>query len=245
MNFAMVLCAGFGTRMQEYTATCPKPMLQVCGRPILEHTIRHLKSLGITDVVINLHYLHDQIISYFTDGGKWGVNIHYSYEETPLGTAGALKKAEPFFKEAKNIIVLYGDVVCNENYVKLIELCIEKNAQAVIVLHERVQSNSVVEMDKDQKITRFLERPTYEVKDKKQNWINSGLYCFSRSIFSKIPDDCPADFPRDIFPGLVQSGLLYGYPLKAYRCAIDAPERYKKVQSDFLISEGEYPAFCP
>lgn len=234
MTAAMILCAGFGTRLQEYTKNFPKPMLQVLGKPILEYTIEHLYKLGFTEIIINVHYLAEKITSYFQDGYKWNVRIKYSYEEKPLGTAGAVKKVGNILRTFENFIVLYGDIICNQNYNDLLEFHKSKpNAIASIILHERNKSNSVVEMNSNNLIERFIERPKEKVKDKKQNWVNSGLYCFNQKILNYIPEDVIYDFPRDIFSTLVDEKAIYGYPLKGYRCAVDSPQRYENLQNDF------------
>ncbi|MCP4130490.1 MAG: nucleotidyltransferase family protein [bacterium] len=234
MNTAMILCAGFGTRMKDYTKETPKVMLPIDGKPILEYTINHLAKLGINNIIINLHYFPDQITSYFSDGKKFGVNITYSYEEEPLGTAGAIKKVEKSLTGEDDFLLLYGDIVCNQDYYKLYEFHrTNPGAIATIILHERNKSNSIVEMDINNKITRFIERPDYEVTDKKQNWVNSGLYCLNRKILDIIPENRFYDFPRNIFTKIYSEGSLFGYPLNGYRCAIDSPERYSKVQNDF------------
>ena len=228
----MILCAGLGTRLQELTKDTPKPMLPINGKPILEYTIEHLSGLGIKRLIVNLHYLPEKITSYFGNGNKWGVSIDYSYEKEPLGTAGALKKVSSMIKD--DVLLLYGDVICNEDYNALFDFHKSRpGSVASIVLHERKLSNSVVEMDKDQLITRFIERPEKEVADKKQDWVNSGLYCFSKKILEFIPEKVYCDFPKDIFPALVEKKLIYGYPLKGYRKAIDSIERYKEIQEDF------------
>jgi mannose-1-phosphate guanylyltransferase len=233
MKTAMILCAGFGTRMEGYTKDSPKVMLPIAGKPILEYTVRHLAKLGFYNLIINLHYLPEKITDYFGDGGKFGVSIQYSYEEKPLGTAGAVKKVEHILQSEDDFLVLYGDVICNEDYNKMLFAhCGRASAIATIILHERAKSNSVVEMDDDCKIVKFVERPAQEVKDKKQNWVNSGLYCFSKKILPLIPKGSICDFPKDIFSDLIKNGQIYGFPLASYRCAIDSPERYMKAQSD-------------
>jgi len=234
MTAAMILCAGYGKRLGDLSRDLPKPMLPLGGRPILEHTISHLAGLGINNIVINLHFLPDVIAGYFGDGNIWGVHINYSYEDSPVGTAGAVKKAEALLRNYEPFLVLYGDIVCNQDYRDLLNFhTSNKNALGTIILHERSQSNSIVEIDGNNRITRFIERPETDVPDRKQNWVNSGLYCFSNTIIDRIPGGELVDFPRHIFPGLVDEGRLYGFPLQGYRCAIDSPERYRMVIEDY------------
>ena len=235
IDTAMILCAGFGTRLNELTKTLPKPMLAISGKPILEYSIKHLINLGIKKIVINLHYLHETITDHFGDGTKFGVKIIYSYEEKPLGTAGALKKVKNVLYNTKDFFVLYGDIFTNENFIDLYNYHISKeNSVGTIVLHKRINSNSIVEMDENNKIIKFLERPDNTITENNDNWVNSGLYCFNENIFDFIPENMYYDFPKDVFPEMVSRNILYGYPIKNYRCAIDSEERYYKAQSDYI-----------
>jgi NDP-sugar pyrophosphorylase family protein len=238
MKTAMLLCAGYGTRLKELTKDIPKPMLPVDGKPMIEHTIRHLSKLGIKDIVINVSYLADKITSYFGNGENWGVHIHYSHEKEPLGTAGAVKNAAKLLEKNAEFLVLYGDVISFEDYNKLFEFHrSKKDAIASIILHERKSSNSVVEMDRNNKIIKFVERPTAPVADKNQDWVNSGLYCFDNKILELIPEKGYCDLPKDVFPTLVSNGTIYGYPLTGYRCAVDSPERYEELQDEIKKRE--------
>ena len=239
MKTAMVLCAGLGTRMKKYTMDLPKPMIDVNGKPLLEYTIRHLAMLGITNIVINLHYLPQQIWSYFGNGKKFGVSITYTYEDELLGTAGAVKHAEKFLEESGDFIVIHGDVVCNENYLNMVKFHKSKeNAIATILIHERKESNSVVEIDADNKVTRFIERPDKPITDKKQNWVNSGVYCFNKSIFNCLFEDCYTDFPAHVFNWMSKEGLMYGYKLMGNRVAVDSEERLERLE--YLVKLGAF-----
>jgi len=231
---AMILCAGYGTRLNDLTRNTPKPMLKIGSKPLLEHTITHLKLCGIKKFVINLHYLAEQITDYFGDGKDFGVEIVYSYEEAPLGTAGAVKKVKDVLCEHENFLVLYADIVTNQNYTDLMNFHISKPcAVGSIILHDRSKSNSIVEMDENNKIIKFLERPSMdELLLKRQNWVNSGLYCFNKKVLGYIPDGF-SDFPKDIFPRLIKDEALYGLPLSGYRTAVDSTERYFMIKLDY------------
>ena len=230
----MILCAGFGTRMKQFTKDIPKPMLPIYGKPLLEYTIRLLASQGVTKLVINLHYLADAITSYFQDGKHWGVEIMYSYEDEPLGTAGAVKKVADILTKEDSFLVLYGDVFCTQDYRKLYDYHrSRRNAAATIIMHEREKSNSIVEVDEEGRVVTFIERPAVEPVLRKQKWVNSGLYCFNRKILDSIVGNVFSDLPKDLFPGLTANSELFGYPLQGYRCSVDSPERYRQLQADF------------
>lgn len=236
INTAVVLCAGFGSRMKQLTAGTPKPMLLLNGKPLLEYTLIHLARYGIEHVIINVHYLSDQIISYFGDGRKLGVKIIYSYEEDPLGTAGAVKNVESILGVHEHFLVLYGDVITDIDYYKLFHVHIHNDqAVATIVLHRRQNSNSRVEMDETYKITRFLERPSEDaaIKCPYDYWVNSGIYCFKRAIYKYLKTPGFSDFPKHIFPSIVRDNAAYGYPLDSYRCSVDTPERLSRLTEDF------------
>ena len=95
----MILAAGEGRRLRPLTNHLPKPMLPLAGRPLLEHTITHLRDCGITDLAINLHHLPAAVMDYFGRGNLWGVNLRYSVEENLLGSAGGVKRLQSFFDE--------------------------------------------------------------------------------------------------------------------------------------------------
>ncbi|MBN1531200.1 MAG: nucleotidyltransferase family protein [Spirochaetes bacterium] len=234
MKTAMILCAGYGTRMKEFTRDVPKPMLPIAGRPMLEYTIRSLAAQGVTRAVINLHYLPEAITSYFKDGRELGIEIVYSYETEPLGTAGAVKNAEHILKNEDDFLVLYGDVFCTQDYRSLYSFHAgRKNATATIIMHERERSNSIVEVDESGMVETFIERPSSEPAERRQKWVNSGLYCFKRKILDYIEKVAFFDFPKDIFPYLIRKSELYGFALQGYRCSVDSPERYTQLQKDF------------
>jgi len=234
MTYAMILCAGFGTRLNELTKDTPKPMLKVGDKPMLEHTILHLKSFGITKFIINLHYLSEQITSYFGNGEKFGVEIIYSHEEQPLGTAGAIKNVENILKTSEDFLVIYGDIFTDLNYADFIDFHRSKpDAIASIIVHERSKSNSIVEIDENNKVVTFIERPPENLNyQKTQNWVNSGIYLFDKIVLEMLPDGF-SDFPKDIFPKIMQVQGLFAHPLAGYRCAVDSVERYSMLKLDY------------
>lgn len=236
---AMVLCAGYGTRLGNLTHEIPKPMLPIQGKPLLEYTLRYLAGHNIKRVVINLHYMAEKIQDYFGDGARFGVKITYSYEETPLGTAGGPKKSAHLLSQADDFLLLYGDLLIDQDLSAMLAFHKEKQAFATLLLHQRPGSNSLVSMNEANRIAAFIERPTEE--QRRQNpfpWVNSGLYILRSTILDKIPTGVPYDFPGDVFPELIKSKPCYGFPLSGYRCAIDSPSRYKEARA--AVAEGRY-----
>ncbi len=234
---AMVLCAGLGTRLGDLTREVPKPMLPLEGHPLLAYLLSHLKSQGFDRIALNLHFMPEAIRAYFGDGSQWQLPLSYSLEETLLGTAGGLKKMQPFFKNEEAFLVQYGDVLTDQDFGALLDFHQQKRALITLLVHQRARSNSVVSLDPSGRIVGFLERPSEETRaGVESSWVNSGVCICSPEVLELIPAGRPADLPRDVFAGLVESGRLYGFPLTGYRCAIDSPERLAEAR--LAIAQG-------
>jgi len=233
----MVLCAGFGTRLGELTREIPKPMLGLAGRPMLEYILANLRRHGVTEVMVNLHFRPEAIRSHFGDGSRWGVQLSYSEERELLGTAGGLKNVEMFFRDEPDFLVHYGDVVTDQNLSALRRFHEERGALVTLLIHQRAKSNSVVTLDGANRIVGFLERPTEAAREGQSSpWVSSSVFLCSREVLAAIPAGTPSDLPRDIFPKLIGTRRLFGFPLSGYRCAIDSPERLAEARS--AIAEG-------
>jgi len=232
---AIILSAGYGTRLGNITKEIPKPMLDVNGKPMLEYIINNLKKHNFTDLAINLHFMPEIIKDYFEDGSKFGVKISYSYEEKLMGTAGGVKNIENFFRESDEpFIVHYGDVITEQDFTKMLDFHKEKKALATLLLHQRSKSNSMVSLDEENRIIGFLERPSEEErKGIKSPWVNSGVCICQPEILDLIPEKTACDLPRDIFSKNIDSEKLFGFPLDAFRCAVDSAERLEEVRNNY------------
>ena len=236
---ALVLCAGYGTRLGDLTRETPKPMLPICGEPLLAYTLRYLAHHGFNQVAINLHFRPEVIVDCFGDGSKFGVVLHYSYEEDLLGTAGAVKRLEPYFSDVDDFLVTYGDLLIDQDLTALMDFHRARRPCATLLLHQRAGSNSLVQMNEAQRIIGFVERPTKaERQAAPYPWVNSGLQVLNRRLFAYIPAGQPADLPRDVYIPMLEQEPIYGFPLTGFRCAIDSPERYAEAQA--AVTEGRY-----
>jgi NDP-sugar pyrophosphorylase family protein len=223
---AMVLCAGFGTRLGDLTREMPKPMLPVAGRPLLAYLLGHLRDHGFGEVMINLHFRPELIRGVFGDGAPWDLKLAYSPEEQLLGTAGGVKKAEAFFRGDDCFLVQYGDVLTDQDLGALVRRHRQTGALATLLVHQRARSNSVVSLDDEGRVVGFLERPAEsERRGVDSPWVNSGICVCSPEILDWIPDGVPCDLPRDVFRKLVDTRRLFSVGLSGFRCAIDSPER--------------------
>lgn len=234
---AMVLCAGYGTRLGDLTRETPKPMLQLQGRPLLEYIVCYLSRQGFDDIAINLHFMPEAIREYFGDGASRNVRLTYSYEPELLGTAGGVKKMEHFLRQDDLFLIQYGDVLTDQNLAEMVEFHHARRALATLLVQQRARSNSVVSMDEEGRIVGFLERPTEEERAGVNSpWVNSGICIGTPELLDVIPANVTCDLPRDIFPKLVGSGRLYGFPLSGYRCAVDSPDRLAEARC--ALAEG-------
>lgn len=233
---ALVLCAGFGTRLGDLTREIPKPMLPIGPHPLLAYLLGHLRSHGFLDIAINLHFQPHIIRNTFGDGSRWGLRLHYVEEPTLLGTAGALRNLTPFFANEPAFVVQYGDILTDHNLSHLVQSHRQHHQQhhalATLLVHPRPNSNSVLDLDPHGRITRFLERPSPETRASlHSHWVNSGLCVASPELLHHLPQSTPADLPRDTFVPLTPSGRLFASPLQGFRCAIDSPDRLHQARS--------------
>ena len=241
---AMLLCAGYGTRLGDLTKNYPKPMLLIHGRPLLESLIVHLARSGILQIAINLHFMPELIKDYFREGQRWGVEIFYSYEPQLLGTAGGVKQIESFFEGEDAFLVHYGDVLTDQDFSAMYTFHCETRAEITMLLHQRAKSNSVVFLNEQKRVVAFLERPSDKERQKiKSPWVNSGISICNPSVFGAIPAGVESDFPRHIIPKFIDQGKVYGFPLSGYRCAVDSPQRLEEARS--AIQEGRCKISLP
>ena len=231
----MVLSAGYGTRLGDLTRQMPKPMLPVADRPLLEHIIRNLALHGFREIAINLHFMPQVIVDAFGDGSSLNVHLTYSHEEKLLGTAGGIKNLERFLKTGDAFLVHYGDVLTDQDLAAMLEFHRHKRSLATLLVHRRARSNSIVALDQERRIVRFLERPEESLRSAIASpWVNSGICICEPEVLDAIPARMFCDLPRDIFPRLVATTRLFGFPLSGYRCAIDSPARLEEARKAIL-----------
>lgn len=229
---AMVLAAGRGTRLRPLTEAVSKCMVAAAGKPILEHNVERLKSYGVTDIVINLHYRPESITAHFGDGRRLGVRITYSFEPQLLGTAGAVKKVAAVFDAP--FFVWYGDNLSDCRLDRLWQLHAARDAAATIALHRRDDptQSGIVGLDAGDRVTRFLEKPRAEQVF--SHWVSAGILVLDPRVLDAIAPDVTADFGRDVFPALLERGeAIYGYRMAEdeHLWWIDTPADYERVQA--------------
>jgi NDP-sugar pyrophosphorylase family protein len=229
---AMLLAAGKGTRLRPLTEAVSKCMVTIAGKPILEHNIERLKSYGVTEIIINLHYQPESITSHFGDGSRFGVDITYSFEPELLGTAGAVKQVAARF--AAPFFVWYGDNLSDCRLDRLWQLHAARGGVATIALHHRDDptQSGIVGLDVNDRITRFLEKPRAEQVF--SNWVSAGILVLEPRLLDALAANEPADFGREVFPKLLEQGeAIYGYRMAEdeHLWWIDTLMDYESVQT--------------
>lgn len=240
---AMILAAGVGSRLDPLTRNVPKPLVPILNRPVMEYLIELLKKHGFDEIMVNLHYLGDQIVQYFGDGSRWGVQIHWSHEDRLWGDAGSLKRVEDFFKD-DTFLVIGGDDLTDMDLSKLIKTHKDKGALSTIALSlvDDPSEYGIVLMNEDSRITRFLEKPKGEVIF--SNTANTGVYVFQPEIFDLIPRGVFYLFGKQVFPLLLdQHRPLYGHLTAAYWKDVGNLDIYKQTHKDVL--EGRVNTVLP
>ena len=233
---AMILAAGLGTRLQPLTNVVSKPMVQMVGRPCMEHAVRLLRKHGFDDIVVNLHHMPEKIKGYFGDGSKFGVKITYSYEEELLGTAGGLKKVESFFG-GEPVLIVSGDGLTDINLTEFFRHHKEQGGIATLALKEVTEPSLYgVVVQEGERIRAFQEKPAKE--EAISNLANTGIYLFEPEIFVHIPAQSFYDFGRQVFPELMDKGeKMAGYKMSGYWCDVGDLAVYREAHYDMLTGQ--------
>ncbi len=228
---AVILSAGFGTRLKSLFPNVPKVMVPMLGKPILEWHIERLKEYGVTEIFINLHYLPEIIKNYFGDGSKWGVKIMYAIEEPDiLGTAGGMKHFEGRLKES--FFLVYGDIFNLLDYAKMAEahfLHPDAIATTVVGLNDHPEDSDLAEVTDGLKFLKIYPKPNLKLPEK---WrAMRAFFIFNERILKFIPQKTYYEIDRDLLPRVLSAGEpVYGYETQDFLKDIGTPERYAAVE---------------
>jgi mannose-1-phosphate guanylyltransferase/phosphomannomutase len=230
---AVLMAGGEGTRLRPLTANRPKPLVPLVNKPVMEYIIELLKDHGIDQIIVTLHYLADEIVSYFGDGSEWGVQLIYSVEDEPLGTAGAVKMVEEYLDDT--FVIISGDGLTDFNLSEIIRFHREKGSMATLTL-TRVDNPleyGVVITEEDGSIRRFLEKPSWgEVFS---DTVNTGIYIVEPEVFKLMEKHKNYDWSKDIFPKLLEDDKpMYGYIATGYWCDIGNIQQYRQAHIDVI-----------
>jgi mannose-1-phosphate guanylyltransferase len=241
---ALIMAAGYGTRLEPLTYAVPKPMIPIVNIPAMQHNIELLKRHGYKNIIANIHYHPEQIRNYFCDGTEFGVNLTYSYEENLLGTAGGVRKMAVEIAEVEDtFIVMSSDALTDINLKRLINFHKKNRSLFTMALAKvsEVSEFGVVIQDNDGKISGFQEKPKQE--EAKSNLVNAGIYVIEPEILKRIPEGF-YDFGKQLFPRLVEEqAAFYGYPMVGYWSDVGGLGKY--IDSSYDAMKGALQVRIP
>ncbi|MCX6659508.1 MAG: NDP-sugar synthase [Candidatus Bathyarchaeota archaeon] len=242
---ALILAGGFGTRLRPLSCYRPKLLFPIAGKPIIDWVLDGLSKNGIDEAILATNYLDDMIKDHL--GKRYGkVRLHYSLEEKPLGTGGAIKEAERFLRGEKFFFVLNGDIVSSPPLRQILHQHTRKKATVTIML-KKVEDPThfgVARLGKETKIIQFVEKPRLE--DAPSRWINAGVYLLNSEIFSYLSPRTKSSIEKEVFPVLASSGKLFGYKYAAEWFDIGRFSEYRKANNVILSREaGSEPRIAP
>lgn len=226
-NPVFIMAGGFGTRLRPLTDTCPKPMLKVGDRPILETLLRSFMKAGFVNFYISTHYLPEQIRDHFGDGTNMDINITYVHEEEPLGTGGALGLLPKDLPQGMPLIMINGDVLTTVDFQRLLEFHLEHDADATMCVREYDYQIPYGVINGDgNKITSMVEKPVQRF------FVNAGIYVVSPVVFRSVSRNQYIDMPTLLERHMCDRQNVLMFPIHEYWLDIGRMDDFKRAQVD-------------
>ncbi|WAC44800.1 nucleotidyltransferase family protein [Pseudomonas sp. SL4(2022)] len=225
-NWVVLMVGGLGSRLRPLTDACPKPMLRIGGKPILESILESFMEQGFRRFFLSVNYMAEVIKDYFGDGAKWGARIEYLHETERLGTAGALSLLPE--KPVAPLVVMNGDLITKANFAAMLEFHEEHQAAATMAVREYDLQvpYGVVKVD-GVRIASIEEKPIHRF------FVNGGIYVLGRDVLDVIPPSTFFDMPS-LFQDLASKGCkAAAYPLREYWLDIGRLEEYERAQREW------------
>jgi NDP-mannose synthase len=230
---AVILAGGKGARLAPYTKILPKPLMPIGDRPILEVMLLQMKAAGIDDIVLTVGHLSELLRAFFQDGSQLGLRIAYSYENSPLGTAGPVALVDGL---DTTFLVTNGDVLTTLDLRKLICFHREQNAVATIAVHQRQAKVDlgVVQWNGGCEIKGYLEKPTYDYT------VSMGIYVFEPAVLEFIPRGQYLDFPDLVRKLIAAEKKVVGFRFDGYWEDLGRPDDYERASRDFETMREQF-----
>ena len=231
---AILLCGGLGTRLRSVVSDRPKPMADIAGKPFLHYLVKMLSESGVKHLIFALGYMGEQIEVYFQSGEDYGLSISYSYEDSPLGTGGAIRNALSNVS-GENVLVLNADTYFHTDYESLLREQL-KNKAAMTIASRKIEDISrygAILKDESGRILRWNEKMSSDQAEAPcPGEINGGIYVMQKSLIEKIPEG-KQSLENDCIPAWLEDGLyLQAVPSDGYFMDIGIPEDYAQFKED-------------
>ena len=226
---AVIMAGGFGKRLQKLSGDRPKPMVEICGRPVLEYQIENLRRFGITDIIIVVHHLKDKIMRYFGDGSLMNVSISYYEEESPLGTAGALFKIKERLTD--DFLLINGDLIFSVDLSRMIEFHKSHDALATLFVHPNSHpyDSELVVCDKEGTVTDWFKNDGF---GSYANCVNAGIHILSKKILDYPHGEEKLNLRADVLEPLILTGRIFAYRSAEYVKDMGTSDRLRHVTAD-------------
>ncbi|GMM89505.1 nucleotidyltransferase family protein [Vibrio fortis] len=226
-NPVFLMAGGFGTRLRPLTDTCPKPMLKIGNKPILETVIRSFIKAGFVNFYISTHYMPEQIQAHFGDGSEMGVKVTYVHEEQPLGTGGALGLLPKELPQDLPLIMMNGDVLTKVDFQRLLDFHTENQADATMCVREYdYQIPYGVINGEGNKITSMVEKPIQRF------FVNAGIYVVSPEVIASVPKNHRVDMPTLLEEHMNERDNVLMFPIHEYWLDIGRMDDFNRAQAD-------------
>ncbi|MBL5900979.1 CBS domain-containing protein [Lelliottia amnigena] len=225
-NPVFIMAGGFGTRLKPLTDKCPKPMLKVGDKPILETLLIQFAKAGFKNIYISTHYMPEQISDYFKDGKEWGVNITYVHEETPLGTGGALGLLPQNIPQLP-LIMINGDVLTTVDFTRLLDFHNKHMPTATMCVREYDYQIPYGVINGDgHRIISMQEKPVQRF------FVNAGIYVISPELFKHVPKHQRNDMPTLLEEEIAKQKDVIMFPIHEYWLDIGRMDDFNRAQID-------------
>lgn len=228
---AFLLAAGIGSRLRPITDTIPKCLVEIAEHPMLDWWAKLLKENGVTEVLINTHYLHEKVHAYIQEFNKKQSDITFVefYEQELLGSGGTVKANRGFVENEEDFLICYADNLCD---IKLSELiCFHQNKKSPLTMAlfrtNLPKQCGIAQLDSAGRIIEFVEKPEFP----KSDLANAGIYVANKEIFKYFPEEKFIDFGKDVLPRLV--GKMHGWETSDYLIDIGTMENYERAKKEW------------
>lgn len=224
---AVIMAGGKGTRISSLRSDIPKPMIEVCGKPVLERQIECLKENGIVDIILVIGHLGAVIRDYCGDGAQWGVHIRYIEETEPLGTAGALY----YLKDvSEDFFLLNGDIIFDVDLQRMAAWHTEREAQITLFAHPNSHpyDSVLIKHDGTGKVTAMGKTQSGYPR----NCVNAGVHIVSPKVLQGLHELKARNFDQEIVKPQIEYGTVFAYRSPEYVHDMGTPERYYAVCKD-------------
>ena len=229
---ALILAGGYGTRLRPLSCTRPKLLFPVAGKTMFEWILDNINREDFDEIILAVNHLAD-ILKKRLGNKIDNININYSLEPEPLGTGGPIKKAEDRLKAVDNFLIANGDILTTLKFKRMLELHIKKEAIVTVALHKVSDPSryGVVELDKEVRIKKFIEKPKEKIASK---WINAGIYLMKTDVLKYIPSNRKVSLEKEIFPILSEKEKLYGFKLDGQWYDVGNIDTFRRANYDII-----------